>query len=236
MSRTTEKIRRYRFNMVEIALALAVLTLGISGILALFPVGLNSGRMAIAENNLSDAASYTLGIYRAFIMNQVLSHADESGNVVDASRTFANLKSALSEPDGDDTDDINWSSASACPKMVIGGEETNLRQNGSSETILCYEQTSLDEDGDEIVEFAAVVRVWAEDLPLKIRDWVNSNGAETDVNDSSLTNQNYGLRLRLELSWPVDIPWAEREKRMYVMDLFNPQKRAVEEITGGGTP
>ena len=92
------------------------------------------------------------------------------------------------------------------------------------------------EDGDEIVEFAAVVRVWAEDLPLKIRDWVNSNGAETDVNDSSLTNQNYGLRLRLELSWPVDIPWAEREKRMYVMDLFNPQKRAVEEITGGGTP
>lgn len=234
MSRTTEKIRRYRFNMVEIALALAVLTLGISGILALFPVGLNSGRMAIAENNLSDAASYTLGIYRAFIMNQVLSHADESDDA-SASRTFADLRSALSKPDGDDTN-INWSNASECPKMVIGGEETNLRQKGSSETILCYEQTSLDEDGDEIVEFAAVVRVWAEDLPLKIRDWVNSNGAETDVNDSSLTNQNYGLRLRLELSWPVDIPWAEREKRMYVMDLFNPQKRAVEEIIGGGTP
>ena len=46
---------RYNFNMVEIALATAVIAIGISSILVLFPIGINATRAAMEENCYSDA-------------------------------------------------------------------------------------------------------------------------------------------------------------------------------------
>ncbi|HRU02447.1 MAG TPA: hypothetical protein P5239_12180, partial [Victivallales bacterium] len=47
---------QHPFNMVEIALALAVIGIGIAGVMALFPVGFNSVRDAMAENYSADIA------------------------------------------------------------------------------------------------------------------------------------------------------------------------------------
>ena len=47
---------RHGFNMVEVALALAIIAIGISSILVLFPVGANANKAAIANNNLADIA------------------------------------------------------------------------------------------------------------------------------------------------------------------------------------
>ena len=52
------QIRKYPFNMVEIALAMAIIAIGLSGILVLFPVGINASKSAIADNNLADIAEY----------------------------------------------------------------------------------------------------------------------------------------------------------------------------------
>ena len=53
---------RYNFNMVEIALATAVIAIGISSILVLFPIGINATRAAIEENCYSDAVETLLSI------------------------------------------------------------------------------------------------------------------------------------------------------------------------------
>ena len=50
------QIRKHPFNMVEIALAMAIIAIGLSGILVLFPVGINASKSAIADNNLADIA------------------------------------------------------------------------------------------------------------------------------------------------------------------------------------
>ena len=60
-----KRLIRHYFNMVEIALALAVLAIGMSSILVLFPVGINANKSAIADNNLADIGEYLMGYLRA---------------------------------------------------------------------------------------------------------------------------------------------------------------------------
>ncbi len=50
------KRKIFCFNMVEIALALAIVGIGIAGIMALFPVALNASRDSIGDNNAPDVA------------------------------------------------------------------------------------------------------------------------------------------------------------------------------------
>ena len=223
-NKTTRIVRR--FNMVEIALALAVLTLGISAILTMIPVGVNSGKKAIAENNLADAANYTLGVYEAYIMSSILRYVDDQGVPHEPTKTLSDWKSALVKPGSDltyvssdpgsETNGINWERQT---KLVVRGEETNLRR--SSDTVLLYEQTTLDADGNESVDFAAVVRVWAEQgalVGLGRRKWES---------DGSFEGAGMPLRLYAELSWPAGVDWAEREKRVYMMDITDPQQKKV---------
>ena len=211
-----------RFNMVEIALALAVLTLGISSILALLPVGVNAGKLAIAENNIGDAASYTAGVYRAYIMNSILKHYDpDTDTWTAAEKTFPDWYTALVKPDGSDTDGIDWANK---PKLEVGGEKTNLRRH--SDTILCYEQTTVDADGNELVDFSAVVRVWSFTRKFSVVYYPgiqNPGMTYRYIPCISSLLDNVGLRLFFELSWPVNVDWAEREKRTFVMDLGNQQ-------------
>ena len=46
----------FRFNMVEVALALVILAIGLSSVMVLFPVGLKASRASVADNNLADIA------------------------------------------------------------------------------------------------------------------------------------------------------------------------------------
>ena len=78
--------------MVEIALAMVVISLGITGILGLFSVGVNAKKAAINENNVADAAEYVLGVYKAFVCNKY-----ESGESI--TLDSLGLKGALSNDD-----------------------------------------------------------------------------------------------------------------------------------------
>ena len=60
-----KKIQKKFFNMVEIALAMAIIAIGLSSILVLFPVGVNANKSAIADNNLADIAEYVMSHLRA---------------------------------------------------------------------------------------------------------------------------------------------------------------------------
>ena len=60
-------MKKFNFNMVEIALAMVIISLGISGVLGLFSVGVNAKKESISENNVADAAEYILGVYKGYI-------------------------------------------------------------------------------------------------------------------------------------------------------------------------
>ena len=218
--------------MVEIALALAVLSLGVSVILTMMPAGVSSGKQAIAENNTADAASYVLGIYQAYIMQTI--HATGT------SITLANWKMALklpdattTNPDGDPrnvvkgADESIWKDTAHAESLAIGGVATNLLwyKESAADTFpraLLYRQMTI-RDSEEIVDFAAVVRVWSGQSPtFKSRKWDTTPTSTTTFDDSEV-----GLRLFVELSWPVGVGYEDREKRVYVLDVTDPRESAT---------
>ena len=54
------KLIVFRFNMIEIALALVILAIGLSSVLVLFPIGLNAGKSSVADNNLANVAEQVM--------------------------------------------------------------------------------------------------------------------------------------------------------------------------------
>ena len=60
----------YKFNMVEIALAIAIIAIGLSAVLVLFPVGINATRAAMDENSSADVSEFVAN----FVRGQCLSH------------------------------------------------------------------------------------------------------------------------------------------------------------------
>ena len=61
--------------MIEVALAMAIIAIGISSILVLFPVGINASKSAIADNNLADIAEYIFGYYKTAKLHDFYSNS-----------------------------------------------------------------------------------------------------------------------------------------------------------------
>ena len=50
--------QKYRFNMVEIALAIVIIAIGLSSVLVLFPIGINATRAAVEESLVPEVSEY----------------------------------------------------------------------------------------------------------------------------------------------------------------------------------
>ena len=168
---------KHGFNMVEVALALAVIGIGITSIMVLFPVGINANKAAIADNNTADVAEYLLGYVQM--------------RINDDFRKLLNMSSGLLSPSGD---------------------------------VFRYEQKSFVND-EEVVDFSAEARLWAEDVKIEYRDWAQAGSPYT--RGTLAVSDNYERLVYLELSWPADVPYKKgsdylRERRLFVLDIFNP--------------
>ena len=73
----------FRFNMIEIALALVILAVGLSSVLVLFPIGLNAGKSSVAENNLADVAEQVAAYLQSELT--VPANWNENGDVKNVS-------------------------------------------------------------------------------------------------------------------------------------------------------
>ena len=55
----------YKFNMVEIALAIVIIAIGLSSVLVLFPIGINATREAIEESLAPEISEYVVHYIRS---------------------------------------------------------------------------------------------------------------------------------------------------------------------------
>ena len=60
-----KKTRVYRFNLIEIMLAIVIIALGMTSVFVLFPAGLSNHRTAMAENSIADIAELVISRVRA---------------------------------------------------------------------------------------------------------------------------------------------------------------------------
>lgn len=191
------RMKKY-FNLVEIVLAMAVLTVGIAGVVALIPVGLNSYRDAMADNDGAQNAEAMLKI-----MESYFTRSSSSFNVISTLPAKKFNK--------DDDDEINDS----LPKDTSSG--WNLESGGFyrvDESVGLYGFASPDL---EKADFIAHALVWTE--PVNILKW-DAGASEWVVDTPSGTGNNV-VRLNVELSWPVAKPYKQRETRLFVLEIYN---------------
>ncbi|NMD85377.1 hypothetical protein HF882_02140 [Victivallis vadensis] len=218
-------VKRY-FNMIEVALSLAIIAIGLSSILVLFPVGLNANKTAIANNNLADVAEYMIGYLRAY----AIANWNDSGT----SNSFLTQLNST-KPTGADTSfpaDSAW--------KVFGTKQdgaTRLKQlslpGNNNRGVFLFQQISLvpDPSGNgtlEIPDFSAIIKVWKD----------NSNEFyvyDPDIRDYKKANlfsnlDRYVASLCMEISWPAEVPVQNRESKTFRFEIFNDSFKQANQI------
>ncbi|OGV36810.1 MAG: hypothetical protein A2020_03270 [Lentisphaerae bacterium GWF2_45_14] len=134
----TKSIKKF-FNMVEVTLAIAVVGIGIAGIMSLFPVAVSASRDAIADNYAADTADQMI----AYI--SIISKAD-----------WATFIAGSSVPDESSIPSDPISSLACATDTGL----ENIKASGTS-GIFKITQGS----GNGIVDFSAFIKVWRTQLP-----------------------------------------------------------------------
>ena len=209
-----KRIKQY-FNLIEIALAIAIIAVGMSSIMVLFPAGVNASNTAAANNMIPDVADYVLSYLECTIQ---ASWRDAAGYA--QANTVAG-KFASSQ--GTEDDDDHGAATSGWNDIP----DTNLEYRddfSSSSRIFRYTQsydiTTPAEGTITVTDFQAVIRVWVEPIPLRLRR-ADTGALETGTTQT-VTNANaYAMALCAEISYPAGMPYAEREKHLFRREIFN---------------
>lgn len=219
-------MKRHPFNLVEIALATAVLGVGVASVLALFPVGASTSRSAVAENTVADVAEFFFGYFQ----NQYQANWKTDGSAASGLFTPATCPAFDSAPSSVPTGSSGFTfpDPGATPKPAFPNLGTH-----STPGIFLYRQGNDAENPD----FEAMIRVGkVTNNADKVRyPGIGSksggeasgyrqtavSGVTNQLAGASSTVSKYLTSLLIEFSWPIDAPWEEREKRVYRLDFFN---------------
>ena len=215
-----KKVIHY-FNLVEIALAIAVIAIGISQILVLFPIGLNTTKEASADNNMADIGEYLMSYLRA----------GYEADWTRAAKKF-NLPESLSGlTAGDEGLDVNDLPAAWKPLDGKSQEESCFYRYND---VFLFQQKSVIE-GEYIADFSVIAKVWSDkSFDIYLPDiyqqytstaphYVSSTLLKNNTMSLSayLTTKNIIRAINIELSWPAELPYSEREKKNFRFELFN---------------
>lgn len=164
----------FRFNMIEIALALVILAIGLSSVLVLFPIGLNAGKSSVAENNLADVAEQVV----AFLQSEltVPAHWKEDGAGATGGVDIAEFDadpSATAIGAMPDVSEFNEVTVGSDSKKIDGLLSCTKVIDGKTYYYYLYRQyanvadDSDAADSERAVDFEAMIRVGLDTASLK---------------------------------------------------------------------
>ena len=163
------------FNLIEVTMAIAVVGIGIAGIMALFPPAIEANKAANNQNYLGIVAESFLG----YLENTILSDFSK----------VSSMGSTKLEP---------------APTLWTTGK-TSLSGQGFPGL---YKTTN----GSVFAAESADGSVNA-----LIALWQSGNNAISGFTASDNTKVR---RVYVEVSWPAGQPYASREKKLYIYDVF----------------
>jgi len=182
------------FNMVECALALAVVAIGVVSIVALFPVGMEASRDAIADSYAADSANNFLSYFKGQLQNTSTGWTDyvtgTGSKKLPLSKPYTTTSVPALPPDKIEAD--SWTTLSETPLIENHAEKGVFRiqvKSGNS------------------ADFCGVFRVWQQDVKYD-----STNNLPTNIARS----------LYLEVSWPSQAPYDKRRRALYYLEVFNP--------------
>jgi type II secretory pathway pseudopilin PulG len=233
------KTIRY-FNMIEVVLAMAVIALAMTSVLALLPVGLNASRDAIGLNYSADAANNIIGRMKNWAesydndsrFEDIFS--DASSNTLPtglpSAATIIKIDTA-SKLFGEELRAGKLSSADSTSNFTK--RDTGLYQSTDSDLDNVFfiiqgrmendrpKATLLDERNNVSlkieVDFTAMVYLWKSEPTTSVK--TSGSWATWPPSDT----YSYFSAMNVEISWPASLNYVERERCYYYTEVKKPK-------------
>ena len=211
---------RFNFNLIEILLAVVILSLGMTSVFVLFPAGLSNHKTAMAENSFADMAELIVSHVRA---EAALSSNHEGFNY-DLGTSDTIDTSVKYDYDNDD----GWTK--------VNDAGTVLKKN--SRTFL-VRQLSGPAD-NQYTDFAAIALVRKDSsfgneivVPKNFSDRVKYSDMTKSATATlqSLDIDKFVIPLVLEISYPADKDYEAREKVYFRFEIFNENFELKKRVT-----
>ena len=191
---------RHAFNMVEITLALGVVAIGVLSVLALFPVGANASRDAIASTYAAEAADELLHL----LENNIRATGGWADYVTDASALIQEGPPVVGDyVDFDATTGGHTPLDSRETLWKHGGANAQTRRFKLYRYVDRNDNNEVD-PGSDIVDFEGIMVVW--------RSQVSVDGTNIPYDNA--------VALNAEITWPARADNAEREKKTFYLEIF----------------
>ena len=191
-------MKRNKYNLIEIALAIGILAIGAAAIVALFPLGFQETRNSIGENYSAEAADNMLAYIAREAYSDWNSLFDGDGDGEGTSSLIPSSKPFVA-PDST-MDASTWGSA----------VEGDIYDPGTTNDGV-YGLKVISSDDNSIADFTGEVLLWKS----KVK---NIRVSGEDINE---LDYDKAVALHLEISWPVEKPYAQRKENTYYFELFN---------------
>ena len=196
------KIKQF-FNMIEVTLAIGILAMGATAVLALFPLGIDRNKSSIGENYCAEAASSLL----AYVSSMAIA-TDGWNDLFGAGGDIPGESSKATIPASSRLDNgFSFSN-------VVSGDVFTVSDNGMNENNGLYgikvETFNYDETSLVGTDFTGEALLWYETVGS-----IGIAGNDVDI-DSDIA-----VKVNLEISWPVTTQYRFRKKNNYTLDLFN---------------
>lgn len=168
------------FNLIEITMAIAVVGIGIAGIMALFPPAIEANRVANNENYIGGIVDSMA----AMVENVALTNWSGTGGIT-------SLPTSKATPDS---------------TMFSTSSPTNYPGIYNISSTL-FGVASVDGS------FVGHIQLWRGTSVENYENPIASAAANSLLGTNS-------AKVFIELSWPLAAPYDNREKRLYVIELF----------------
>ena len=214
--------RKY-FNMIEVTLAIAIVALGLVGILSLFPVGFQSIRDSIGDNYVNDASQLFLSYIKLYAKQdtstpptpptqaQINAQWDLVIGNIPVIKPDAPSYPSLPTVDTVDPSKTGWTTTTV-PNLYYKPPTSGPPPiPGTPGLYRIYSGMN---------DFKAAVRVWKTRTvsPIHTTDWGTTLNPISNAHD-----YDNSCALNIEFSWPIEKPYAQRTKRFFYYELFKPQ-------------
>jgi hypothetical protein len=188
--------------MIEVTLAIAIVALGLTGILSLFPVGFQSIRDAVGDNYVNDSSQLFLSYIKlmakmdnTYPTAQIQNNIDTQWNTI-----IGNIPATKPDAPNPSVDTVNPSHTSWDVTTV-----PNLYSiTGTPGLYRIYSGAN---------DFKAAVRVWKTRIVSPVLnsagEWAYNSPYDTEA-----------CGLNIEFSWPLEKPYAQRTKRFFYYEIF----------------
>lgn len=219
-------LKKNFFNLIEITLAMAIIAIGLASTLALFPIGVNTSRDSIVDNNLADIGEFLMSHLRAGCLagwQKMKETSETSNNFITGLVKTSDITqgdSGIVEDDYSAWDKLDGKSTEA---------ESCFFVNKSDSKVFLFQQKSKLPDNTWVSDFSVIAKVWVSDefdIYLPTIDVGGVKYKKNPVMNQQIVDNNFARALCVELSWPAEVPYAQREKRMFRFDVFNEFARA----------